>query len=493
VETFYDLFVREHNLEVDLMDSSISSATVWRPQFWHMLHTKTSFEVVVASQPTPLADLPLAQQFNAAIDSFGWPADVFSTMLHRHPTELMTMATDQGMTALHWAATHLGQWLCLLRETHSEKIGSYAKLASDLISAGANIHALWYERVESSSGAQSLIGYDPFLCFLRGVELDIKPYWSYTDIDNAISQWGRVLVAGGLSLEDYVDAENEFLGSIKCADHKLSCPNDLHPAKLLVSKDSVLTMETMKVAFIPVWEAIPTRIPGAWPMPSTLPSTISWTPDELDGSDNYRWVYIQTKSLKPKYNDRDVTDAVNTSYWICDWPVDSAGEESEANQDDHGLVARIFAQERSRKRHAGQITGRSRTASAPPPLKASRSLHRRWLMQRRIALASGWDFYVHKCPLDSRWHRLARGVLWLDQWRYCMQGRCHEWKYDDESQYDITFEGWLLRDEVNVQVAKRYAAKFCPERMDIVDAILSRVTERALLAMGPKRREDAKM
>jgi hypothetical protein len=97
LEALYDLFVKENNLEIDLTNTSISRASAW----WHVFHTKTSFKVVVASQPTPFIELPLAQQFNAAIESIGWHADAFSAMLHRHATELVTMATDHGMTALH--------------------------------------------------------------------------------------------------------------------------------------------------------------------------------------------------------------------------------------------------------------------------------------------------------------------------------------------------------------------------------------------------------
>jgi hypothetical protein len=75
-----------------------------------------------------------------------------------------------------------------------------------------------------------------------------------------------------------------------------------------------------------------------------------------------------------------------------------------------------------------------------------------------------------------------------------MQGRCRGLEAPDEADeedYGTTFEGWFLRSEDHVHVAKRYAQKFCPERMHIVEETLERATDRARLAMGPKRPEDA--
>ena len=51
------------------------------------------------------------------------------------------------------------------------------------------------------------------------------------------------------------------------------------------------------------------------------------------------------------------------------------------------------------------------------------------------------------------------------------------------------FVSWFLREERHVDVAMRFAAKFCPELMGVVEKTLERATERARLAMGPRTAE----
>jgi hypothetical protein len=366
-----------------------------------------------------------------------------------------------------------------------EKAASYAKLVSDLISMGANIHAILYESVQPFPDVQRFDAYDPFLCFLRGLELDTKLIWDHASMAKAVAWWGQVLVAGGLNLMDYVAAENEFLASIECADLYLPS-SGLVPVKLLVSEASVLTVKTTKVTTIWICKPEAIQIPGAWPRTSMLPGTISWIPCELDENDEYRWVCTERIVLKPRHNEIDAINATDTSSYSYEW-IDT-GEESRVNQDDHGLVARLFAQERRRRQRTSYTTSRRRAASTPPSLllrnRDGSDGYR--LVYRRIFLASDMWFTIHKCPFDSRWHRIAEDVLWSELWRYCMQGYCRKWEYDNESQYDLAFERWLLRDEANVQAAKRYVAKFCPEQMDIVDTTMLRVIERARSAIGPK-------
>jgi len=69
-----------------------------------------------------------------------------------------------------------------------------------------------------------------------------------------------------------------------------------------------------------------------------------------------------------------------------------------------------------------------------------------------------------------------------------MQGqrRCQEESKTSPVEWG-DFESWFLREERHAQVAKRYAAKFCPEQIDIANATLARVTVRAQLAMEPRR------
>jgi hypothetical protein len=80
LEAVYRLFVGECNLDIDILEPPTSP--------YQLAHTKNSFEVVLASQPTPFSDWSLAQKFTAAVEAVGWPADAFALMLlHHDPTE----------------------------------------------------------------------------------------------------------------------------------------------------------------------------------------------------------------------------------------------------------------------------------------------------------------------------------------------------------------------------------------------------------------------
>jgi hypothetical protein len=71
----------------------------------------------------------------------------------------------------------------------------------------------------------------------------------------------------------------------------------------------------------------------------------------------------------------------------------------------------------------------------------------------------------------------------------CLQGRCREQtELSDESDLLNIWEMQLLLDERRVQVAKRFAQRFCPEKwLDTVDQTTARAMERARLVVGPVR------
>jgi hypothetical protein len=496
---FYQLFVGEHNLEIDLLNHHTFE------DFYQLIHTKTSFGVVLASQPTPFADLSLAQKFSATIEAVGWPADTFATMLHSHdPTEVVTQTTEEGKTALHWAAAHIGEWLSRFKNIHgspyfSRKIESYEQLASDLIRMGANVHALWHEEIAWSSGIRSFRNYDPFLSLFKGVDIKSRYHWDQSCMAQAVSLWGRVLVEGGVNLHEYIVTENEFLKSIEWSDIDIpSSPaynGRLDPAKLFLRSDSTLAVIIRDIPCVTVWKARATHVPGAWPASPLIVDTIVWLPGATDESYGFEWAPSDTIEVntKPGLNQIDAPDMSSGSDELLHDLIIDAEPRHSRSHDDHGTVAMVLSHEiRSRQQVSWRHSSGPRASSAPPPQDYKARLGADWT-NRAVYMPSGWRFTLHKCPLDLRWHKRSLCLSFSDCRRDCMQERCHDLRISDREEYSNTFEWWFLRNEGHVHVAKRYAQKFCPEQLHIVEATLERVTDRARLAMGPKRPEDARM
>jgi hypothetical protein len=483
VEAFYSLFVSDHNMDIDLLDPPTSLEDIHQ-----LTHTKTSFDVVLASQPAPFADLSLAQKFSATIKAVGWPADAFAMMLsHHNPFEVVTRTAEDGKTALHWAAAHLGEWLRTVRSfrvetAFSHRIEPYATLASDLVRLGADVHALWHDKGERF--------YDPFLAFWKGVDLSTRSIWGRAAMAKAASVWGQLLVEGGVHLDSYIITENEFLRSIKWSDwYDMDIPSVgdsygiLVPTKLWITKESTLAVETLEIPCVVVWRAQETYIPGAWPIPHLFVDTIIWHPRAMDECDGFCWNFCDRIHLKPG---RERIDALSMSGGSDELVNDSyiGPEPGTLSHDDHSPVAIVLGREaRPRHRTGWRYTSGPRAASVPP-LQDNRARSQIDRTNRPIYMPSGWRFTLHKCPLDLRWYKRYI-FLNYDHPRYCMQGRCHELpEYPDEVNDVATFEGWFFRNEDHAYVAKRYAQKFC---LHIVEETLDRATDRARLAMGPKR------
>jgi hypothetical protein len=494
LEDFYRLLVSQHNLDIDLLEPPSTLADTWQ-----MTHTKNSFGVVLASQPIPFVNLSLAQKFTAAVEAVGWPVDAFATMLHSHnPIEVVTRANEEGKTALHWAAAHLGEWLrwTSINRHHSRNIESYAKLASDLVHRGADVHALWHEKTGSFCGMPSLRRHDPFLSLLKGIYLKTTALWNRFSIAEAVNRWGQVLVAGGVHLDDYIVTENQFLCSNEWAELYISSW-DIHgsliPVKLWITKESTLAVEMLAIPCVTVWKAQATHIPGAWPISPLFVDTIIWAPGAMDECDGFYWVPIDKIHVKPGHDQVDVFNTTGGSDELLHDLIIDAEPRHSISHDDHGTVAMVLSHEiRSRQQVSWRHSSGPRASSAPPPQDYKARLGADWT-NRAVYMPSGWRFTLHKCPLDLRWHKRSLCLSFSDCRRDCMQERCHDLWISDREEYSNTFEWWFLRNEGHVHVAKRYAQKFCPEQLHIVEATLERVTDRARLAMGPKRPEDARM
>jgi hypothetical protein len=428
-------------MDIDLLDPPTSLEGIQQ-----LTHTKTSFNVVLASQPTPFGALSLDQKFSATIEAVGWPADAFTTMLHSHdPTEVVTRTTEDGKTALHWAAAHLGEWLRMVSDIHddsyfSRRTKSYAKLASDLVRMGANVHALWREQNPWLNSRGRFRRQDPFTTLFKGVDLETRSCWNRSSMARAVNLWGQVLVEGGVHLDNYIATEDEFLRTTDWYD--LDIPSSgvydgiLAPARLFTSEQLTLAVEIREFPCVMIWKAQATPVPGAWPTTPLFVDTIIWSPGEMDECYGYRWVAADTVDSRTKPGSNKI-DALSMSggsdVLLYDSIIEAERRRSRkhVNQDDHGPVARVLGQEmRTHQQMSRRYNGRR--ASSVPPLHSRRAVSEPDWTNRKMFMPSGWCFTLHKCPLDLRWHKRQGYVDYSYFRRDCMQGRCHELCNSDE-------------------------------------------------------------
>jgi hypothetical protein len=491
VESFYDLLARDNTMEYELRDSLEQRAD----QF-SILHTTASFDVVLARQSVPFLSLPFAQRFDTALASVGWPPDAFLTSLDHHdPEQLARKATKRGKTALHWAAQHFGTWVReyehgIFGSNASARAQGYAKLASRLVSMGADVHSLWHYNEKGAS--VWTLHRDSFLCFLGGLKIDSYALWDKEGIARAVDLWGHMLVDAGLSLPDYVEAENKYLSSIQNTDMD-TLPlgergRSLALKKLLISEQSTLLLEVKEFSRMDIWKEEAAKIPGAWPMSSTLPDTIIWHPEKKDSRAGMRWV--RTGSVYRIYEEKTTETIDKLRLMHNDLLNQAQRNEMESTQDDHGLTFLLLGQRRELCQQTGATTlNRRRASSCPPSFRTFESHPKNDETTRDMMIftPSACIFEIHKCPFDSRWRSRS------SDWRSCMQGQCQESLGSRLRSQRDSFESWFLHNEAYSHVARRYAEKFCPERMHIVDRVHERATQRARLAMGPKRKEDVVM
>lgn len=475
MEAFYKLFVAEHGLCIDLEHSD------------NDMHTRSTLDIVLASQPYPINDAPFAQRFSTATRSFGWPADAFLKILHHDdPTELVTMTTDDGKTALHWVAEHLGEWW--RRSFYSyrflwspeERAEEYAKLATELISTGANVHALYHQCDKQIDPFMSLL--ECLLWYRRS-----SPWQPWT-LHYAISRWGQALVEGGIHLPDYVAAENNFLQSVRwnnedivlLDEHNRRCA----PVALRISEDSELVLDLQHALRVEIWQArqiINLKMPGTWlvedlPEYARLPETIIWKPTEMDECNDIHWTHTGNMNIQAKADQvKDLGFIVASEQ--CDLFDDAHQQELQGTQDDHGLITTILQRHRQSRLDRGSESSRRRSASEPAYSRIFSTLP---LPGKLVFSPSNWRIAIHKCPLDSRWRRCALAGCSYARVRLCLRGRCHELKPWD---HDLGFEAWFLRNEAYAQVALRYAQRLCPEQLDVVEATVQKARDRSRLPM----------
>lgn len=440
--------------------------------------------------PSLLTTVPIhnnlfAEKFEIAVESHGWPADVFAAIFRSdEPSVFAKRANKAGKTALHWAAGNYGTWegLNLRQECYYPDIHTpnrYASLIIDLIRQGSDLHGCW----DRTFRRQTTLKTSPFLSFLRG--LSKRRGWDEKYLSDAVYRWGQVLVEAGLSLREYAAMETDFLRASRNAIHTIG-GHEFFAVELSVSGVDGLSMRVERNLVLSVWKAYPTHVPGSWPGSSQLPDpidylpdTISWRPEGRDEQEGFRWV--QSDALRIAVYPTEPPGTMISCETKTVGYGNSRTDAGYSAQDDHDFfVVRMMNNDISKR--GARACGRLRSASALA------TPFRRQTCKNMNRLPGPWGGIIHKCAFDMRW-KVADWDYWPDL-RDCTQGRCRKQTRaidgsGDNWRWSETWEGELLADERHVKVAKRFAQRFCPQHVDVVDTSIARATERAQLAVGP--------
>ena len=302
-----------------------------------------------------------------------------------------------------------------------------------------------------------------------------------------------MIADAGLSLPVYIETENRYLNSSQNVDLKMLSDGNggegFASMKLLLSEQSTLSVEVRDFSRVDIWKEEAASIPGAWQnsYSSTLPATIIWLPGAKDSRSGMRWVRAGSVYTN---HERETTETIDKVRLMHNGLLEEAQRsEMASTQDDHGLVPLLLGSRRDLCQQARALLNRRRASSCPPSLRTFELPYKNHQKTRdmMICTPSFFIFEIHKCPFDSRWRSRS------SDWRSCMQGQCQEFVGKHLWSQDDSFESRFLRNEAYSHVARRYAEKFCPERIYIVDEVQERAIQRAQLAMGPKRKEDMVM
>jgi hypothetical protein len=485
IEAFYKLFLAKYGFSADLSDRSVEYKTTLSTfgdtddVHRSSLLTERALEDIIASQPVPFSQWSLSRRFGAAVDSQGWPADCFVKLVNFDTiTHLAQYKDARGTTALHWTAKQLGIWMShyeprVSQERVKDRQEEYGNLLVKLITAGADVHAL-----DSRNRT-------PFAC------MSMSPYtWTAKMLAVATKRWGDLLQKAGVSLREFLEHENHLI-----------VENDNIPAgvgiydlcrpwtyRLLMVETTTLAMEVGASLICPIWEFHPP--PGAWNRKSGQIDKVTWPPIyETDGDDWYLWqegdeivINLAPKILLEVSPMPSLAESISAS-----WEKLLDGV-----QDDHGFVATIV-------KRASTISGkqkqRRRAASLPPPITMYGRFNRPApaAESELFCHSSRWLTEPHKCPLHLTW-KLAdpSEITHVTDYRRCMQGRCDgdndpDWSDSDGWRESDHWEAQLLKDERNVDIARRFTDRFRPQWRGIVEENHLKAQRRAELEIAVAR------
>lgn len=474
----YELFLRKYGFSADLQDSTdtilaLPKRIPKRYQFekredvaHSMLLTDMALQNIMASQLVPFAKRPLPQRLDTALSAKGWPARSFVKLVNTESTTELAHCTDsQGKTALHWAAEHFGYWMSksdhrvlrALQDHYERRPKEYSELIAMLITHGADVHAL-NSRYET-----------PFARMIQGPHPGIWN-WEPEDLCAAIARWGLILQEVCISLPCFADMENRLQSENAACSLMISGMKNVWTYKLVVLDGPTLAIEVGGSLQCSLWKYCPP--PGVWTTTSTYQiDRIMWDP-KFEEDDWYLWQQCDTPEihLAPK-----LLLPPKTPCHFAESVIQSWEEYFYGTQDDHGFVA--MTERRCIKRARTQLF-RRRSSSLPPPATMLNGAH---FLSSRTKVNWNYIHWVsppHRCPLNLTWMPTRVDLLS----RTCMRGLCGE--ENSSLVHGDHWEAQLLRDENNIEIARRFTKRFRPEWIEILAQNHARARQRAEIGIS---------
>jgi len=453
-ETFYRLFVGKYGLQIDLLDlvqrHNTHGCDFDDPEIERFtMLTKTALQEVLASQHVPFGAWSFAEKFQMVVNSCCWPAETFVELMGPGTlTELATLKDGHGRTALHWAAEHFGYWDGRSYSSKCRRImESYARLSKELISLGADLHAL------------DAMHETPLSCMLQNRYFPQGRIWPH-EVARLIRRWGCV-IDSVCDLRSYAERESslQVQRGRSFRGLRLEGFSEIQSYRLFVSNATILTIDVVGSLSSVLWKFRPP--PGAWERAAYGIDLVSWRPTAyFEGENHHMWQEVGRvgRSLEASLSEEVDGPTLKTSF------EDARRKWISGVQDDHGFVA---AQWRGRTTRPTKHDTRQRTASLPPPQFLVDDAFNPF-EDLDLACFGQWISRAHKCSLDMSWKCSWDGPRGqLDTRRRCMQGRCDDW--EPVLLGTDFWEAKLLKDTDNVGAAKRFTDRFHPEWRDILE------------------------
>lgn len=402
-----ELFAGKYDMDVDITSSSTEVPSLVQFEF------PSISRVVMSHQPFALEKITLSDRFDIAMRfTQETPVEFLDTVGLAVGRQLTSLKDARGATVLHWAAR---RWAMLEDAQPSERT-EHADFVLELIKAGALVSAV------------NECGQSPLMCIFGGppYRFDAWPwvshYHDYPVLVSLVKSWGSTLAGAGVSLQEYIKAENSALRARKREDDTVTFLRNcaLKITGLYIATNGSLAIEARSVGSITVYAR--TTPPGSFVQEDEIIPTLS-VGSPLD--DGEIWHQISYREL---VSESTILHPEEDSFVQAEFDIDKTLFKSP--QDDHGTITAIFRRNENRlKRERRGITSKWRSASTPPATRTlaqyrTPALQIGLVRDSQTGLPYESEIYVHKCPFDLQWGFISTKFFQYDHemWGVCMKG-----------------------------------------------------------------------